>query len=83
MNVRRNSNREKALEYAKGISRPTMSQRKDPVYQDETYGEDAENVYNTYGDYSYQYQNNPELDQLQNDHDNYQSEIEKIKAMFQ
>lgn len=72
---RRNSTREKALEYAKGILKPA-----DMTGQ--YYAQNEEDI-ESEGNYSYQYNNHLSLADMKHGQDsNFANELEKIKAMF-
>jgi hypothetical protein len=74
-NRRRNSTREKALDYARGIVKPADMDNQYYVQSEEDIEDD--------GNYSYQYNNHNSLADLKHDKDgNFAYELEKIKAMF-
>lgn len=72
-----NSKRRRALEYAKGISKPNDLRMQNSAIE----VDDMEDIEQYQADYSYNY-NNPHLEELENNHEDYVSQIEKIKAMF-
>lgn len=71
----RNSKRERALEYAKGISRPRQQFAKYNSQVEQANDEDEDEEL-------YQYHNNTDVETLEHNHQQYLSEIDKIKAMF-
>ena len=87
------SKREIAIEYARGISKPTSQFRQDAIHLDELDDELLEEDEND-GGYSYQYNNNQYkhnysnykdrigYDDMQENTGQFASEIDKIKALF-
>ena len=78
LKLRKNSKREVALEYAKGISKPNDMRFRGANMSQQDFDEDAIGYYND----GYQYQDRPDLGQLENNHNEFSNEIDKIKAMF-
>ena len=75
----KNSKRERALEYARGIIKPNDKYGNEAIYLD-NFNDQIDDEYQS--DYSYQYkQDNMNYDNL-NDNSQYASEIDKIKAIF-
>mmetsp|Transcript_21429 Transcript_21429/g.23868 ORF Transcript_21429/g.23868 Transcript_21429/m.23868 type:complete len:96 (-) Transcript_21429:6-293(-) len=81
LRIEKNSKREIANEYAKGIGRPfDQRENMESVLLDNT--EDQTLVNDAYDEYSYQSPSYNNLSKLEDNHNNYASEIEKIKSMF-
>lgn len=79
LRIGKNSKREIAIDYARGISRPVNERGMQESVQVQNM-EDLDG-YSNEKDYSYQ---SPEynLSQLDENHNNFASELEKIKSMF-
>ena len=82
MKIGKNSTREIALEYARGIGRPLNERmRNEPIHLDNY--EEEESINNAYQDqYSYQTPSYENLSQLEANNENFVSELDKIKSMF-
>lgn len=72
------------MEYARGISKPLNGRNNNhEAINLENYTEDESGMEPDYqSDYSYHYNNNTNFAELDANHHNFASEIDKIKAMF-
>ena len=83
LKLKKNSKRRRALEYAKGIGRPRRQFPNPEVSNLDQYSEiEHENGQGYESDLPYKNDHNIDMINLEQNHNQYASEIEKIKAMF-